>query len=95
MATYPMLKTYIQEKLNDTQYKITYFIPENCNSNVVFTAGKYTIEIRLNPGQTNPSTIFIEQNTTMNLTANSLNYKFEQFDSSGASSRKPSITIGE
>ncbi|HKX86254.1 MAG TPA: hypothetical protein VJL37_06260 [Flavobacterium sp.] len=93
MATYTMLGDYTYEKENSTQFRIVFNIPDNCYYNLNFTGGKYTIEIRLNPKETNPSSTFIEQSEIVNMVSNSLDFKFEQYEASGIVIKKPSAIV--
>lgn len=95
MATYTMLGDYTCEKENSTQFRIVFNIPDNCNYNLDFTGGKYSIEIALNPKETDPSINFIEQTEIINMVSNSLDCKFVQYEASGIVIKKPAFIINE
>ncbi|MFC4815799.1 MULTISPECIES: hypothetical protein [unclassified Flavobacterium] len=93
MATYTMLGDYTYEKENSSQFRIIFNIPDNCNYNLDLSGGKYTIEIRLNPKETQPSSTFIEQSEIVNMIGNGLDFKFEQYEASGVVIKKPSAIV--
>ena len=93
MATYPMLGDYTYEKENSSQFRITFNIPDNCFYNLDFSGGRYILEIRLNPKETNPSSTFIEQSEIVNMVSNSLDFRFEQYEASGIVIKKPSAIV--
>lgn len=95
MATYSMLGMYSLDKINANQFNLVFNIPDNCYHEIVLAAGKYTISVKLNPGQTSPSTTFVEKTELLNLSSGNLNYKFEQYESSTTIVRKPSGGIVE
>ncbi|MCL9808683.1 hypothetical protein [Flavobacterium luminosum] len=90
MSNYSLLSEYSYTKINNSQFQITFKIPDNCFYNLVCVSGKYTIEIKLNPGETTPSTVFIEETEIVNMISDSLNFKFEQYESAKTIIKKPS-----
>lgn len=95
MSTYTMLGDYTCEKENSTQFRILFNIPDNCFYDLNFATGKYTIQIQLNPKETQPSTTFIQECEIVNMVSNGLDLRFDQIDSSGSSIKKPSVIINE
>jgi hypothetical protein len=93
MSTYTMLGMYSLEKINATQCNMVFNIPDNCYYEVTVAAGKYTIAIKLNPGQTTPSTSFVEKTETLNAISDDVNFKFEQYLSATSIVKKPSGNI--
>ncbi|MES2811794.1 MAG: hypothetical protein V4670_04920 [Bacteroidota bacterium] len=91
MATYSMLGMYSLDKINSTQCNIVFNIPDNCYYEIVLATGKYTISIKLNPGQTSPSTTFVEKTELLNLISDDLTLKFEQYTSATTVLKKPNI----
>jgi hypothetical protein len=54
-----LLGTYLTERANTDNYKLTYYFPDNCDTNFTQKNGVYAIEIKLKKGQTQPSTNYI------------------------------------
>ena len=95
MATYTMLGEYTCEKENSTQFRISFNIPDNCFYNLVYSSGKYAVEIQLNPKETVPSKVFIEQTEIVSAISNCLDLRFEQTDASGIVIKKPSVVVND
>ncbi|MCL9805291.1 hypothetical protein NAT51_07150 [Flavobacterium amniphilum] len=95
MATYTMLGEYTCEKENSTQFRISFNIPDNCSYNLGYSSGKYSVEIQLNPKETIPSKVFIEQTEIVSAVSNCLDLRFEQTDASGIVIKKPSVIIND
>ena len=95
MATYTMLGDYTYEKENSTQFRIIFSIPDNCFYNLNLVSGEYTIEIQLNPKETVPSTVFIQESEVVNMVSSGLTLKFKQVESSGVTIKKPSVIIND
>lgn len=85
-----MLGMYSLDKINANQCNIVFNIPDNCYHEIVLATGKYTISIKLNPGQTSPSTTFVEKTELLNAISDNVNFKFEQYLSSTNIVKKPS-----
>ncbi|WP_300567222.1 hypothetical protein [Flavobacterium sp.] len=92
--TYTMLGMYSFTQTNETQFEISYEIPDNCNSNILEDKGEYLISIKLNPGETDPSTSFTGVTDTADVIDDSLVVTFEQCERTGTI-RKPKLTILE
>lgn len=95
MATYDMLGMYTFEKKSADDFKIDFEIPDNCNYVLVPSTGKYTIEIRLNPGEKSPSTNFNMQTETVSLINDELITEFEQYPVNAPMIGRPKVTILE
>jgi hypothetical protein len=61
-----LLGTYLTERANTDNYKLTYYFPDNCDTNFTQKDGVYAVEIKLKKGQTQPSTNYISD--TINCT---------------------------
>ena len=92
---YTMLGMYTCEKISETQFKVIFNIPDNCFKTIDFAAGKYTISVKLNPGQTTPSTTFVQQNEIVNIVSNGVYVKFEQYESATVVIKKPIVQIDQ
>lgn len=90
MSTYPLLSEYSYTKINSYQFQIDFKIPDNCFYELICVSGKYTIQIKLNPGQTMPSPISKDEQEVVNMINNSLNFKFEQYESANTIIKRPS-----
>lgn len=95
MSTYTMLGDYTCEKENSSQFRISFNIPDNCYYNLGVAGGKYTVEILLNPKETEPSNVFIEQSEIVNTVSNNLDFKFQHKDAAGIIIKKPSFIIND
>lgn len=78
---------------NITDFSITFQIPDNCFYNVSASNGCYTIAIRLNPGQTQPSTSYINCKEPAKGVTKQLVTQFEQYEYSGNIIRKPKGSV--
>jgi hypothetical protein len=61
-----LLSTYLTERVNKDNYKLTYYFPDNCDTSFSQKDGVYAVEIKLKKGQTQPSTNYISD--TINCT---------------------------
>lgn len=93
--TYNMLGMYSFSKANDTCFDIYFQIPDNCFYNFTTGSGQYNITIELNPGQTKPSTDFMDCSEKGTLINNQLVVNFEQCEYGGVIVKKPKINISE
>ena len=86
-----MLGLFTFDKINANDFEISFEIPDNCF--YVFTplATNYKIDIKLNPGQTIPSTTFVSCKETASIISNKLTTNFEQFPYSGLTIKKPKV----
>lgn len=92
---YTMLGLYTCEKISETQFEFIFEIPDNCFHEINFAAGKYTIAIKLNPGQTTPSTTFVQKNEVVNNVSNDIYMKFEQYESATVVVKKPIVQVDQ
>ena len=90
--SYNMLGLYDFNKINSSQFKITFQIPDNCFYSFSQLNGEYFILIKLNPGQTQPSTLFIGYSENAQIINQQLVTKFEQYEKSGVV-KKPVAVI--
>ncbi|TGD59549.1 hypothetical protein [Flavobacterium humi] len=93
--TYDMLGAYSFEQINATDFLVSFQIPDNTFFNLSETSGEYTIAIKLNPGEKEPSTTFRGDTVTIPYISNVLDVTFEQYEKSGSIIRKPRTTIEE
>jgi hypothetical protein len=89
--TYDMLGLFSFDKVNANDFEISFEIPDNCFYVFTTTATGYKIEIKLNPGQTQPSTTFVGCKETAPIINNKLNANFEQFPYSGVTLKRPTV----
>ncbi|WP_394758220.1 hypothetical protein [Flavobacterium sp.] len=92
--TYDMLGLFTFDEVNANDFDITFQIPDNCNYDFTESNGIYTIAIKLNPGETQPSTTFIPFKETAAILNKSLITNFEQHQKSGVIIKKPVVNIG-
>lgn len=92
--TYDMLGLFTLEETDADNFRISFEIPDNCNSTLTQTAGAYSIAVKLNPGQTNPSTTFMNCAENVEILTKTFTLCFEQYDKSGVIIKKPKITVG-
>jgi hypothetical protein len=91
--TYEMLGLFSFSKVNANDFQICFEIPDNCFYVLTPSATSYTIVIKLNPGETQPSTTFIGCKETAPILNNKLITNFEQYKYSGVILKKPGTTI--
>lgn len=91
--TYDMLGLFSFNKVNEDDFEICFEIPDNCLYIFTPLATSYTITVKLNPGQTQPSTTFVSCKETASILNNKLIANFEQYKYSGVILKKPSTTI--
>lgn len=53
-----LLGTYSITRIDEKNYDLSFDIPVNCNYGVINVNGVYTVTIKLNSGEKNPSTKF-------------------------------------
>ncbi|MBC8884485.1 hypothetical protein H9X57_17225 [Flavobacterium piscinae] len=61
-----LLNTYLTERIDTDNYKLTYYFPDNCDISFTQKDGVYSVEIKLQKGQTQPSSNYISD--TINCT---------------------------
>lgn len=93
--TYEMLGTYTLEQITSSDFKINFQIPDNCFYNFSESGGSYIIAIKLNPGETNPSTTFTDCSENAATINKCLDTTFWQYDKTGTINKKPKINIVE
>ncbi|MGH2665442.1 hypothetical protein [Flavobacterium sp.] len=93
--TYDMLGNYSFEQMNASDFRAAFEIPDNCFYNLTEASGEYTIAIKLNPGEKEPSTSFKNETATVSFINNTIDTIFEQYEKSGAVIRKPRVVINE
>jgi hypothetical protein len=91
--TYTMLGLFSFAKENSEDFLITFEIPDNCFYEFTIASGVYTIAIKLNPGQTLPSTTFMECKEKACIINKTLVTNFEQYLKSGVVIKKPKANI--
>jgi len=87
-TTYTMLGIYTFEQTNNDDFKVDFEIPDNCYYDFDEVSDEYVIAIRLNPGQTDPSTNFTSCTETAPVIKNAFITTFEQHERTGVI-RKP------
>ena len=91
--TYTMLGLFSFAKENSEDFLITFEIPDNCFYEFTVFTGVYTIAIKLNPGESQPSTAFMECKEKASIINKTLITNFEQFQKSGVVIKKPKTTF--
>ncbi|SFB26678.1 hypothetical protein SAMN05660845_2293 [Flavobacterium swingsii] len=91
--TYDMLGLFSFSKVNADDFEICFEIPDNCFYVLTPSATSYKIDIKLNPGETQPSTTFVGCKETVPILNNKLIANFEQYKYSGVILKKPSGTF--
>ena len=90
---YNMLGLIATQEINDKEIQLSFEIPDNCFYDFTNNSGNCTVSIKLNPGQTDPSTNFVNQTEVVNISNNVFNTKFEQYEKSGNIIKKPNLTV--
>lgn len=57
-----LLGTYSTARINTNSYSLTFSFPDNCNALVSHKDGVYGVIIKLNKGQTQPSSNYVTDN---------------------------------
>lgn len=91
--TYDMLGLFSFNKVNADDFEICFEIPDNCFYIFTPLATSYTIAVKLNPGETQPSTTFVGCKETAPILNNKLIANFEQYKYSGVVLKKPTGAI--
>lgn len=91
--TYDMLGLFTFDKVNADDFDITFEIPDNCNYDFTESNGIYTIAIKLNTGESQPSTNFVPYKETAAIINKSLITNFEQYQKSGVITKRPKVNI--
>ncbi|WP_395057965.1 hypothetical protein [Flavobacterium sp.] len=86
--TYDMLGLFSFSKLNTNEFEICFEIPDNCFYVLTPLATSYIITVKLNPGETQPSTTFVSCKETATTLSNKLIANFEQYKYSGVILKK-------
>lgn len=92
--SYPMFGLFAINQLNDQDFTISFQIPDNCSYQLSpSSSGNYVISIKLNPGQTEPSSNFVSYEEPTSSSGKALNIIFEQYEKSGVIIRRPKIGV--
>ncbi|WP_395045753.1 hypothetical protein [Flavobacterium sp.] len=92
--TYDMLGLFSFNKVNAYDFEICFEIPDNCFYVLTASATSYKIDIKLNPGEIQPSTTFVGCKETAPILSNKLLANFEQYKYSGVIIKKPTVNVG-
>lgn len=90
---YDMLGLINANETDSKTMSLTFEIPDNCFYNFTQNAGVCKIEVHLNPGQTDPSTTFVTVTEDVDISSNTFEANFEQYEKSGKVIRKPGMII--
>lgn len=91
---YDMLGLFTYEETDPSNFKLTFEIPDNCNYAVTQVGTAYTVAIKLNAGQSNPSTTFMTCTEDLAVSGKVFSSCFEQYQKTGTIIKKPKIDIG-
>jgi hypothetical protein len=91
---YDMLGTYTFEQINGTDINIDFEIPDNCFYAITEFNDEYTIAIKLNVNEKDPSPIFMAEQETVPFINGVLDVTFEQYEKTGPI-RRPRVVINE
>lgn len=89
----PMFGLFAINQENETDFNLTFQIPDNCSYEMVPSGGTYLISIKLNPGQNEPSTVLVGYEEPLSTSTKMLNVNFEQHQKSGVIIKKPKIGV--
>ncbi|RZJ67584.1 MAG: hypothetical protein EOO50_04705 [Flavobacterium sp.] len=95
MSSYPYLGTYGLTTTDNITFTMAFSIPSNCNYASSGSAGVYWITINLNPGETQPSTVFAMEQENYACVNNSLTVSFDQPTTGGRRLKKPVASVNE
>lgn len=90
-----MLGNYSAVKTSSNQFNISFQYPDNCYYEISTVNNSYVVKIHLNPGESIPSTTYLNHNFNANIVNNTMSAKFEQYQESGVTIKKPSIVTTE
>lgn len=91
--TYSMLGLFSFSKENADDFDISFEIPDNCFYIFTASAMGYTIAIKLNLGQTQPSVTFVGCKEPQPIINKKLIANLEQYQYSGIILKKPTTTV--
>ena len=77
---YSMLGLFTFEQLNDEEFKITFELPDNCFFDFTEADDEYTLAIKLNPEETDPSATFVTDVVTAEILNKTQVTNFEQHE---------------
>ena len=84
-----MLGLIASQEISEKEMLLSFEIPDNCFYDFSNNLGDCTVSIKLNLGQTNPSTTFVSNSEIVDISSNVFQAKFEQHEKSGNIIRKP------
>lgn len=90
---YNMLGLISATELNEKEMLLSFEIPDNCFYDFTSQDGNCVVSVKLNPGETDPSTTFVNNSETIALTSTVFNTNFLQFEKSGNIIKKPVIRV--
>lgn len=90
---YDMLGLVNFNEVNTKEMEISFEIPDNCFYDFTNSNGDCKIEVKLNPGETAPSTTFVNNSQVVDISNNNFSANFEQYEYSGRVVSKPKATI--
>lgn len=88
---YDMLGLVIFNEINAKEMEVSFEIPDNCFYDFTALDGTCTIEVKLNPGETAPSTTFVNNSQVVDISSNTFAANFAQFEYSGKVIKKPKV----
>ncbi|MEO8516036.1 MAG: hypothetical protein ABI426_04790 [Flavobacterium sp.] len=90
---YDMLGAYSYDQTDASNFELTFEIPDNCFYAVTPSTGAYSVAIKLNPGETVPSTTFMRCAEDLTISTKTVSTCFEQYLKTGTIIKKPKIDI--
>lgn len=90
---YDMLGLFTYEQTDESNFKLSFEIPENCFYSVTQSGNDYTVAIKLNPGEDSPSKVFVGCDEDLGIPSKVFITGFEQYQKSGTIIKKPKTTI--
>lgn len=90
----PLLKNYGFQNTSEDEFEFDFEIPTNCNFTTQYDPVKKTntVSVQLNSGQTQPSTTYDTQYTTLYTVNGILDVRFQE-TLNGTTTKRPKISI--
>ena len=90
---YDMLGNYSYSQIDASTFELNFEIPDNCFYAVTQSSGTFNVAIKLNPGETDPSTTFMRCSEELSVSTKTFVSCFEQYVKTGTVIKKPKIGI--
>ena len=87
-----LVKDYGISTINDTNFTVTFSIPDNCDFKLTSAAGKYYITVGLMKGQTIPSAVYMPCTASVAAIADVTDLQFQQV-LYGITTTKPKMRV--